>query len=245
MKNVFLFIVLLLTVCSTAMAQTESKHYVNVRFENGTVRSFEATPNMKVTFGEKEEADPTSINGHPCVKLAGYYWATENIGESKVPAVAGPGTDGNDWNSYFYTIGDDNAMSAALFWGHEGDHEWTLPNMQQWDALMNNCYWEWTDDYNGKSGYIVYEAKSDGDKGKIDIENSGYMPTIDTHIFLPAAGWYNSNELKGKEIVDQGSLGYYCLENNGTECQYFRKGSISIGHFNLITDGQALRLVSK
>lgn len=245
MKNVFLFIVLMLTVCSPAMAQTESKHYVNVRFEDGTVRSFEATPNMKVTFGEKEEEDPTSINGHPCVKLAGYYWATENVGESKVPAIAGPGTECNDWKSYFYTLDNDNAMLAALLWGHEGGHEWTLPNKLQWDALMDNCYWEWTNDYNGKSGYIVYEAKSDDDKGKKDIENSGYISTIDSHIFLPAAGIYDSDKLKGDEIVNQGSRGYYCLENYWDEDFEFRKGSISISHVQRSTDGLALRLVSK
>lgn len=197
-------------MCSVMLsAQT----YVNVELKDGSVRSYSAELTSKVVFGEKEEADPTSINGHACVKLAGYYWATENVGECLVPAMAGPGTDGNGWNLYYYEQTDNYAMSAALLWGHEGGHAWTLPSKAQWQALIDGCYWEWTDSYglttspyNGKTGYIVYEAESDGDKGQCNKENSGYSPATSTHIFLPAAGIRYEDRI---DVFKQGYIGCY------------------------------------
>ena len=244
MKKIFLFTTLMLALCSTAVAQTESKHYVNVKFEDGTVRSFEATPNMKVTFGEKEEADPTSINGHPCVKLAGYYWATENVGESIVPAIAGPGTMSNNWKSYFYTQDDNNAMSAALLWGHEGGHDWTLPNQLQWETLIDNCYWVWVGEYNGQNGFMVYEAQTEDDKGKhvgSDSELSEAYTSTVPHIFLPATGVYD---------VDQGRVDYqhsdgYYRSADGGHYLGFNDYILSVSDYYLPADGIAVRLVSE
>lgn len=232
-------------VSTVASAQA----YVNLEYKDGTVRSYSTEKVKKVSFGEKEEADPTSINGHPCVKLAGYYWATENIGKSAVPAIAGPDAKDNNWMVYYYTLSEDNAMSAIKLWGHEGSHDWTLPNQSQWNALLDNCYWEWTDSYslssspyNGKPGYIVYEAKKNDDKGKKDIENSGYTLT-DSHIFLPAAGFYKKN-MYSNEVAFQGEQGIYCLENNRDECLLIYRGNKSISHHNT-TDGIAVRPVSE
>ena len=63
---------LLLMVSSMASAQ-----YLNVKLEDGSVRSFKTTPNMKVSFGDKAGAEVTesaqiiTVGGHTVtVKLA-------------------------------------------------------------------------------------------------------------------------------------------------------------------------------
>ena len=186
MKRTFLFITLMMTVSLSVMAQTESKHYVNVKFGDGTVRSFEATPNMKVTFGEKEEIG--TINGHAYVELAGYKWATENVAnfEKGLTTFAIDRTYG-----LYYTQSDDNAKNAAESWGGT----WTLPTEEQWEALMdeNNCTWTWKTDYTFKgktmNGYIVSD-KNDDTK----------------FIFLPAAGiCFDGYD----DVLDQGGGGDY------------------------------------
>lgn len=166
------------------------------------------------------------INGHAYVELAGKKWATENVGYCRnVNAVVRPETNtpGNGWGFYFYKQEENEALDAAISWGSETDanqvtHSWTLPSESQWNALIENCYWEWTDSYNyptspynGKPGYIVYQAKSDADKNQLNKGNSGYAPATDTHLFLPAAGIYlcgNSN------VNDQGYYGYYWSSDN-------------------------------
>ena len=55
MKKAFLFVALLLMVCTMANAQT----YVNVELKDGTIRSYSEEATSKVTFGEKKGADPT------------------------------------------------------------------------------------------------------------------------------------------------------------------------------------------
>ena len=158
------------------------------------------------------------INGHAYVNLAGKKWATENVGACGVTAVAGPRTPGNGWGFYFYKQDDDYASNAAKSWGSETDanqktHSWTLPSGAQWQALIDECYWEWTGSYNyptspynGMSGYIVYQVKSDADKNQLNKGNSGYAPATDTHLFLPAASiFYDGNH----SVNDQGNYGFY------------------------------------
>ncbi len=141
------------------------------------------------------------INNHAYTELAGYKWATENVGASYVvKAVADPETPGNTYGLYYYKQDDDEAKIAAESWGQEKDannvvHAWNLPNKEQWQALMDECYWEWTSSYNylnspynGMPGCIVYQAKTDEDKGQFKKGYNGYSPTADTHIFLPAVG---------------------------------------------------------
>ena len=79
-----------------------------------------------------------TINGHDYVVLAGYKWATENVGEvNGVEAKAGPGANNNEWGCYYYT--QSNAITAAASWGGT----WTLPTIAQWQKLIDECYWEW------------------------------------------------------------------------------------------------------
>ena len=55
---------------------------------------------------------------------------------------------------------------------------WRMPTLEEQHELINNCYWEWTDDYIGKgvAGYIVYKAKNMADKGKASLKD--YMGNI-------------------------------------------------------------------
>ena len=159
------------------------------------------------------------INGHAYVELAGKKWATENVGACGVTAVAGPGKPGNNWNLYFYKQDGNDASNAAQSWGSESNHTWTLPSYDQWNALITNCYWEWTDSYNylnspynGKSGYIVYQAKIDADKNQLNKKSSGYTPTTVPHLFLPAAGSYGGGDIS---VANQRFMGYYWSSTNG------------------------------
>lgn len=71
---------------------------------------------------------------------------------------------------------------------------WRMPSKKQFEELVKECYWVWTDSY-GKdlvSGYIVYKAKSEDDKGKRKSSSNStivYRVAEDAHIFLPAAGY--------------------------------------------------------
>ena len=82
---------------------------------------------------------------------------------------------------------EDDAATAVLGAG------WAMPTNTEWKELGNQCYWVWTSDYNnqGVSGYIVYKAKTEGDKGeKVYAKGtpSASYSLSDAHIFLPTAG---------------------------------------------------------
>ena len=109
------------------------------------------------------------INGHDYVVLAGYKWATENVGYvNEVEASATDATYG-----YYYTQA--YAEAAAMSWGGT----WELPTQDQWEALMdkNNCTWTWTNQ-DGKDGYKVSDKNDDS-----------------KFIFLPAAGFYDDYDV--------------------------------------------------
>ncbi len=82
--------------------------------------------------------------------------------------------------------------AAAKNWGGA----WRIPTQDEWQELIDNCYWEWTDDYNGKgvAGNIV-TSKSNGNS-----------------IFFPITGYYNENELR---YIDDG--GFYWSSSLNTE----------------------------
>lgn len=102
------------------------------------------------------------------------------------------------------SVSDENALKivldpeddAARVWGGS----WRTPTSEEVKELISNCYWEWVDIYNGKdvSGYVVYRAKAEEDKGKFSINAPSLVGTYslgDPHIFLPAAGDYWSEYL--------------------------------------------------
>lgn len=97
---------------------------------------------------------------------------------------------------------------------------YSIPTFADWKELAEECYWVWTADYNnrGVSGYVVYRAKADADKGAIVYK--GDTPSVsyslsDAHIFLPAAGYRVSASLD-----HAGSDGYYWSASLGTSDPY-------------------------
>ncbi len=74
---------------------------------------------------------------------------------------------------------EDDAATANM-----GRH-WNIPTEEQWQELIDECQWTWTNNYNNTSvaGYIV--SNSYNNDSHISLSNKI------THIFLPAAGFYD------------------------------------------------------
>ena len=116
-----------------------------------------------------DESDAAKISDKDYVKLAGFYWATENVLPSK-----------KYWNySPLYPDYYDHydAQGAVESWGAG----WTLPSSAQWQALLDNCICEWKTDfiYKGEAmkGLLV--------TGKEEYYEKGHS------IFLPICSIYN------------------------------------------------------
>ena len=116
----------------------------------------------------------------------------------------------------------DNVATAVLGGG------WTIPTNEEWTELGNQCYWVWTYNYNGTNvaGYIVYKAKSAGDKGgKIyadDISSASYSLS-DAHIFMPAAGVFIRTNLYNVDTIGRywSSSLYECYPYYAYDCAFF------------------------
>ena len=162
---------------------------------------------QSLTLYAKWAEDPAEnkINGHDYVKLGGYYWATENVGEVKDENNASMYVGYNDTYGYYYNYA--NAIEAAGTWnsGSGGGHTWTLPSAAQWQALIDYCKWEWKENYNDTkmNGYLV--------KGRDDTYESG------NSVFLPAAGLCDAGSVGG-----QGNNGHYCSSTpHGSSTMYY------------------------
>ena len=136
-----------------------------------------------------------------------------------------------DWKTYKYCIDTCNSFTkycdTAIF-GNNGfidgltkldatddiattklGSDYSIPTVDDWKELCTQCYWVWTSNYDEKnvSGWIVYNALSDNDKGvKVfdgKTSNSSYVPSL-AHIFLPAAGYRSDSDL-----IDAGTDGFY------------------------------------
>ena len=161
---------------------------------------------QSLTLYAKWAEDPTGtqINGHDFVKLGGYYWATENIGEVKDKF-------GNMYIGYDATYGYyynyANAIAAAKTWnsGSGGGRTWVLPSAAQWQALIDYCDWTWYTNYQGTgmNGYLV--------TGRDDTYES------DNSVFLPAAGICDAGSVGG-----QGNSAHYCSSTPyGSSTMYY------------------------
>ena len=100
-------------------------------------------------------------------------------------------------------------MNAATSWGGT----WRLPSKNEFLVLMTNCSWTWMDSYPYPNpigyGYENVAGMFVTGTSKGEIGNS---------IFLPAFGFYDSNEYH----ISQEDLGYYWSTDAG-ECFYFSK----------------------
>ena len=137
-----------------------------------------------------------------------YDWSTykyANGAENKLTKYCSKSDYGYNGYTDSRTTLDPSDDAATANWGSE----WRMPTADERDALINKCYWVWTENYHGTKGYIVYKALKESDKGKKIYKGStpdaAYSPDRVAHIFLPAAGWKGSD---GKPSY-VGSYGYY------------------------------------
>ncbi len=140
----------------------------------------------------------------------GYSWSTYLIGFGGSFANSNDcGTDKDPMKDYVYPNNNNIAESqydvAQKIW----KGSWKIPTAEQQEELCKNCYWEWTNGYNNSKiiGFIVYRVKAIEDKGKYSFLSPQLVATYslsDTHIFLPASGWYEGSSLK-----NNGSYGFY------------------------------------
>lgn len=140
-------------------------------------------------------------NMHEYVDLGvSVKWAKGNVGKFAWGATSDNGaiSSGLEYgNNSGRTVLDPLDDAGTMNWGWR----WRMPTFEEWLELMENCYWEWTTYYYGSnsawngSGYIVYKAKNEADKGR--HRNYGpnslnptatYNKATDPHIFLPADG---------------------------------------------------------
>ena len=174
------------------------------------------TENPRTLTIKEKNATYTAIfvkiaeNGHEFIDLglpSGLKWATCNVGATSPEEYGNYYAWGEtatketyDWSNYFdtsdggstftkYTTDGKTTLepeddAAAVNWGGQ----WRMPTDAEWTELRENCEWTWTDDYNGT-----------GVAGRIVTSNIN-----GNHIFLPAAGYRNNDDLR-----DAGSSGYY------------------------------------
>lgn len=93
---------------------------------------------------------------------------------------------------------DSEDDAAVVNWGGE----WRMPNGDEFELILSQCYWQWVERYNDKevNGYVVYKVKADADKGKFSHKNptlSASYSLSDVHIFLPAGGSRDGSALWG------------------------------------------------
>lgn len=224
-------------------------------------------------------------NGHNYVDLglpSGTMWATTNVGASNPQDYGNCYAWGEistkdkkkySWENYTYgsdcnsltkycnnsvngnldnkTILENADDVAVKSWGGK----WRMPTAAQQEELMSQCYWVWTDDYNGssKSGYIVYKAKSASDRGvKVGKGNTAsYSYSLsDNHIFLPSAGFIFAVKENSDPNLNEGLGGYYWSASLSLETPY-DAWSIDFnfvevyGHVNSRSFGQPVRPVFK
>ena len=120
-----------------------------------------------------------------------YAWSTYKYDDyNKLTKYCSKSSYGKDGFTDTKTTLDLSDDAAYVNWGGK----WRMPTYEQLGELRNECYWVWTESYNGSNvkGYIVYKAKTSSDKGQQISKNgtpSSSYSLSDAHIFLPAAGY--------------------------------------------------------
>ena len=127
---------------------------------------------------------------------------------------------------------------AVAKWG--GD--WNMPTESDLEELYKNCYFAWTTNYSGATGYVVYKAKADGDKGKVNGTPEASYSTSDTHIFFPAAGYRLD-----KGFVNKDYRGYYWSKTLYTTashdgiCLGFSESSVRTSYLDIVVGDRGNR----
>lgn len=157
-----------------------------------------------------------------------YDWNTYKYGNrDKLTKYCNNADSGNDgFTDALVTLEPADDVATVL------GADYSMPTIADWDELSSQCYWVWTTNYKEQnvSGYIVYPAKSDGDKGvKVYVDGTALdsYSLSDVHIFLPAAGYrFNSG------LYFAGGAGHFwssSLNEKSPNCArycYFDSGSV-------------------
>ena len=120
-------------------------------------------------------------------------WAKNNIG-----VVNGEKTKASDYYGEYFTGVNAGYDVAKSRWGNN----WMTPTKEQMLELVNNCVWEWVNNYDGIKGLNGYKVRS---------KRKGYS---DGYIFLPAAG-YSDNSSSNK--VGEYGLYWSSSSNNSKD----------------------------
>lgn len=109
------------------------------------------------------------------------------------------GTDGENFTKYTNVLGNNVLSNSDDVATQKRGAKWRMPTPEECQALLDVCYMEFTDNYNGSKipGVILYKAKAPDDAGHNKIKESTFVPSTeyscsDTHIFFPAAGYFTS-----------------------------------------------------
>lgn len=219
-------IYLLMSLSFVAFASCSDDDKENPSSENGE-NGGDSNGNVSAVSVYKSGTE----NGHDYVDLgltSGTKWATCNVGattpqDSGNYYAWGGVTEKETYNLSTYL---DGKISSKFDWGTDKDllkgvadiagtqydaakanwgGKWRMPTKAQQNELRNECYWVWTNNYNGSnvSGFIVYKAKKSSHKGKCcgslavaekSVEKSYSLS--DSHIFLPTAGRQSGDYLQ-------------------------------------------------
>ena len=160
-------------VISFSMEDTDGTHGVSTSF-------------VPVSWYKRDGSggDIVDFNGHKAVRLAGSYWATENICD-KALCKKFNGVYDHLYDHLCCYFNDATAIEAAKSWGEE----WMLPNKEQWQDLIDYCKWTYMR-IGGESGYLV--------EGKSQYDEEG------NSIFIPFVGYFNA-----QKKPEQGRRGFY------------------------------------
>ena len=248
-KNKWLWIIILLAIICGALGGF-------MLFGGGSDDAVvKDSANKKDSVNKEITVAENTINGHECVDLglpSGTKWATCNVGADKPEEFGNHYAWGEtetkedySWSTYKWCNGSydkitkycsnssygrvDNKRKLELSddvarkqWGSS----WRLPTKAEFEELLNNCTWTWTEQ-NGVKGYKVTSKKNG---------NS---------IFLPAAGWRG-----GTSLYYQGTLGYYWSSTPHESNSYNAYGldfysGYHYSNWNYRDYGQSVRPVSE
>ena len=138
-------------------------------------------------------------------KDTGYTWANYKYirdGYTEVDTILPLKEDFTEYASDILTLKPEDDVARVRM--GEG---WRIPTKKEWEELYNECYWEWTKNFDGKgvAGYIVYKSQDKAtDYQQTKEQTHTYSTAKDNYIFLPAAGYLNRTDF-GNANVD----GYY------------------------------------
>jgi uncharacterized repeat protein (TIGR02543 family) len=189
--------------------------------ENGYEFTQPISDDLTVTAKWMEKTEYDVDLGLP----SGTIWASCNVGAQNPWDYGdyfswGETTTKEVYNLDTYTFTDSPSTLDA---SHDAatvnmGSDWRMPTQAEFQELLDNCEWEWTDDYNGKGvrGFIVWDIRFHK-----------------THIFFPAAG-YLLNASENRTVRNNGFY-WSSMVNNSGACELnFYSGGRSVDY-----DGRA------